>query len=503
MMLKSLLVPCVILAVSAAAWGAGADLAQAPDGVAVLLQPNGGFQITSVGTGAYDLDDPDDVLAAQKEAVLKAKTAIAKFLKEDLATSEGMDQNASKVKRVTSDGVNQSVKVDKTTVKTTFESIHNSSSALLTGVVVLKSAKVPGSGSSGTYRVMVGVSSKTTVVAAAAANGIAGSLDARGAVAPIAPGPSSSGPAAPSDVSGVPAQPGWITCVGTGSDRPAAVQAALVEGISQVYGELLQHDARMSERSKKFKANMSVFGKQLAVASRSATKEAQSDTLTKTAGFVREYRIIKVESKGGNLEAVVSALIVNPRAGGTVALLVKKPSMTIQDRTAMYQLGPKVRMSGAEVAQAIQFALPAGLAHANRFLILNDDSMSSLVENRTQTETMVANGLVAASELMQAGQGLTPDYSITSTLKDILYSKTLGMDPQTGKFGSVYKFSMKLDVTLMNERNGQVVKTGQVTLVLANDEIAALLRADEDADLLQAALGKLTAPIEEWIKGAK
>ena len=493
------------LAFAGAAFAAGQDIKEAPDGAAIKLFPDGGYQITAVGTGTYDFNDPDDIKDARKEAEMRAKAAIAKFLKEDISSAEGMEEASKKVKSVSSDGTTQSTSVSKTSVKTAMESIRNSASALLTGVVVLQDAKIPTPGKDGgTYKVMVGVSSKTTAAANAAANGISGSLANRSASGTAAPAsPAASGGAAAANAAapdGLPPVPeGWIVCVGVGSERKTAVQQALVEGISQVYGQMLQNDERMSERMKKIKTNANVFGKQMSATAKSTTKETQSSTLTKTAGFVREYRVIQVVPKDGNQEATVYAYIVNPRAGGTVALMVCKPTMTIEDKSTIYQLGPKTRMSGAEVAKAVQFALPNGLAKANKFLILNDKSLGTVIENKATTDAMVAAGLSNASELMQAGQGLTPDFSLRSETKDSKYSKKLGQDKKTKKFGQMYKMSVKIDVTLMNDRTGQAVKSDTITLSLDNDEIKGLLGDDEDADLLQAALSKLAEPIEEWI----
>lgn len=500
----------ITLLLVSGAFAAGQDIKDAPDGAAIKLFPDGGYQITAVGTGGYDFNDPDDIKDARKEAEMRAKAAIAKFLKEDISTSEGMDEASKKVKSVSSDGQTQSTSVSKTSVRTAMESIRNSASALLTGVVVLQDAKIPNEGKDGgTYKVMVGVSSKTTAAANAADNGIASSINNReNSPAPVSSTPATasasaggagaaSGATAPNGLPPVPE--GWIVCIGMGSERKTAVQQALVEGISQVYGQMLQNDERMSERMKKIKTNANILGKSVNATAKTSVKEQQSSTLTKTAGFVREYRVIQVVPKDGNQEATVYAYIVNPRAGGTVALMVCKPTMTIEDKSTVYQLGPKLRMSGAEVAKAIQFALPNGLAKANKFLILNDKSIGAVIENKVTTDAMVAHGLANASELMQAGQGLTPDFSIRSEVKDIKYSKKLGQDKKTKKFGQVYKMTIKINVTLMNDRTGQAVKSDMITLSLDNDEIKGLLEEDEDADLLQAALSKLADPIEEWI----
>lgn len=482
-----------------------------PDGVSINIADDGSYKVISIGTGTYDFNDPDDILDARKEAERNAKAAIAKFFNESLATEESATAQMSKVKKMDSDGKTSTTSVSKNSAKETLSAIRSSSKKLLTGVVVLEDEKVP-SGNGGTYRVMVGVSSTTIGAATALSNGMTESQAAQGAPASASTAEAAASAALESaggagvigaaPAAGLPPVPeGWIVCVGMGSERKDAVQAALVEGISQVYGQLLQNDERQLERMKKFKMNANIMGKEMSAVSKTSSKETQSSTLTKTAGFVREYRVIQVLPKDGNQEATVYAYIVNPRAGGTVALMVCKPTMTIEDRSTLYQLGPKTRMSGAEVAKAIQFALPNGLAKANKFLILNDNSLKSVIENKATTEAMVATGLAGAQELMQAGQGLTPDFSLRTEIKDIKYSKKLGQDKKTKKFGQVYKMSIKIDVTLMNDRTGQAVKSDTITLVLDNDEIKGILAEDEEADLLQAALSKLSDPIEEWIKG--
>ena len=47
----------------------------------------------------------------------------------------------------------------------------------------------------------------------------------------------------------------------------------------------------------------------------------------------------------GKLEAVIHALIINPRAGGVVAIMLHKPDMPLEDLTKNYDLGPNRRLS--------------------------------------------------------------------------------------------------------------------------------------------------------------
>lgn len=132
-----------------------------PDGAAIFLKPDGSFQIFARGTGTYDFDDVDDINDARREATNKAKSALAKFMKEKLSTEEAFSSASKKVKSITSDGQTQTANVTKESVKTNSQLIKNSADALLKGVITLKEQKIPRKGSSGEIQITVGVSSKT------------------------------------------------------------------------------------------------------------------------------------------------------------------------------------------------------------------------------------------------------------------------------------------------------------------------------------------------------
>lgn len=133
-----------------------------PDGAAIFLKDDGSFQIFGRGTGTYDFDDADDLQDAIKEGEMKAKAALAKFMKEKLSTEEAFASASKKVKSITSsDGQTQASNVTKETIKSNSQIIRNSASAILKGVIVLSSEKIPRKGSSGEVLVTVGISSKT------------------------------------------------------------------------------------------------------------------------------------------------------------------------------------------------------------------------------------------------------------------------------------------------------------------------------------------------------
>lgn len=164
-----------------------------PDGVAITVKPDGTFQIFARGTGTYDFNDPDDIKDARRDGTMRAKANLSKFLKEKVASKEGLDEVSKKSKSMTSDGQVQKVAVSKESVKIATESIRNESDAILTGVITLKDQKVP-RGNGGEIQVTVGISSKTLKAAQMAAQGINQSLQnreapANGAAAAPAPAP--------------------------------------------------------------------------------------------------------------------------------------------------------------------------------------------------------------------------------------------------------------------------------------------------------------------------
>lgn len=132
-----------------------------PDGAAIFVKPDGSFQILARGSGTYDFDDVDDVNDARKEGTLKAKAALAKFMKEKLSTEEAFASASKKVKSISNDGQTQTANVTKESIKTNAQLIRNSADAILKGVITLKEQKIPRKGSSGEIQVTVGVSSKT------------------------------------------------------------------------------------------------------------------------------------------------------------------------------------------------------------------------------------------------------------------------------------------------------------------------------------------------------
>ena len=462
------------------------DLLTIPDGVAVRLPPEGGFMVLSAATAAYDFGDADDIKQAKQNATALAKAALARFMKEQLATESAMDESADMVKSMSSEDGTQTSSVEKSQARKTLESIRTSADALLQGVATLSDAKIPGQGTAGDVRVLVGVSSKT-LEALDRLNGALG-------VAPAAPAPGAdaAAPSASGQTTGAPAPDDWIECVGIGKTRYTAVKAALIEGVSMVYGESVSQDTR-------FKSRLEMLQKDDDT-SVEREKLNESETITATAGFVRQYRVVSVkEVSGGLLEATIRALFVDLRAGGSPAVLVAPTTLSLADKTKAFQIGPKARLSGGELAARLDGALASATASANRFLVLTPNSLGSSVAAGKIAEAMVGDGLSPGSELLRACQAATADYVLGSTLEDVKWTSKLGMDKASGRFAPQRRLTLRLRLRLVDARKAATVADEEFTAVLDESEIASLLEEDEDADLLGAALAKVAETVETWI----
>jgi hypothetical protein len=112
-------------------------------------------KITAIGEGVVDFaDDPDDIQDAREIAELEARKALSIFMSESLKSDTGVNNIANKIREGSSAGK----KVSKKKMITKIKKIHQSSQALLKGVVALEECY---DNEKGEYRVMVGTSTKT------------------------------------------------------------------------------------------------------------------------------------------------------------------------------------------------------------------------------------------------------------------------------------------------------------------------------------------------------
>ena len=98
-----------------------------------------GFRIYARGAAAYDFSDSEEILDAKKEALLNAKTQLAKFLKETVSSDEYVSKIADKMRKSKLVDGNESLAVTKKECKRRAEVMRNSADAIVKGFVVLSS----------------------------------------------------------------------------------------------------------------------------------------------------------------------------------------------------------------------------------------------------------------------------------------------------------------------------------------------------------------------------
>ena len=138
---------------------------ESPDGVALQLMPGGGFRIYGLGSATYDFNEADEIRGATQDATLRAKAAIAKFLRERILSTEVMNNTSTKMKKLTAaSGDAAKAEITKEAVQTRVEEISSHADEVMSGMVVIASAKKP-IGNGGEIQVTMGWSSKTRGVA--------------------------------------------------------------------------------------------------------------------------------------------------------------------------------------------------------------------------------------------------------------------------------------------------------------------------------------------------
>ena len=96
-----------------------------------------GFRIYARGAAAYDFSDSEEILDAKKEALLNAKTQMAKFLKEKVGSDEYVSKMADKMRESKLVDGKESLEVTKKECKRRAEVMRNSADAILKGFVVI------------------------------------------------------------------------------------------------------------------------------------------------------------------------------------------------------------------------------------------------------------------------------------------------------------------------------------------------------------------------------
>lgn len=134
---------------------------ESPDGVALQLLPDGGFRLYGRGSGTYDFNEADEIRGANQDATLRAKAAIAKFLKERIQSADSMKNTSVKMKKLTaSSGEAPKAEITKNDVQTRVEQISSRADEVMSGLVIISSTKKP-IGNGGEIQVTIGWSSKT------------------------------------------------------------------------------------------------------------------------------------------------------------------------------------------------------------------------------------------------------------------------------------------------------------------------------------------------------
>lgn len=500
MLKKSLYLVVGLVLASTMTLFAGGDLQKVIEGLpdrgdgAFLRTYPDGFRIFSVGTAAIgDPNDADSVLRAEKVASLNARRAISEYITQALSSQTAMSNAFEKAETVQeNEGV--ATKAGHTmTQEAIAEEISVGSAAIVRGVVTLKAIQFT-KGNNTFSRVLVGYSSKTlNALQSAEANG---GVEAQSVAVTNQEGEGT-------EIAPVEKEEEWILCIGHGKDRKLAIQAAILEGVQQVYGAYLENNETYKSRFTQLKAKLN--GEE--TKDNDSFSEQTQDALTQTRGFVDAYRIVSVEVIEVGMEAKIQAKFVNPRVGGLKAVMVYPMEMPLSKQTNVYTVGPKKKISGKELGDICSRRLEKAFSKANKYLVLNADDMAEAIRQHKLTKELVDGEHASPAELAKAGKLLTADYILNSTFDNFVYTRKLAFNKETRKMEPVERVVFTFEYSLFDVKTAERRKQNIINVVLNNEVISTLRAEDEECTeeefatkLFETAMYQATAVLAEEVK---
>lgn len=439
-----------------------------PDGAFIRLYAGNVFRLFGVGSAAFDKDvDNDGMLRTEKQASMKARAELIKFIQQDLSASDSVKEAFRQAEREVSVGGQKQTQSRMISEQEFLSQIKSTSAMMLKGIVTLKVITIP-KGNGGIVKALVGVSSVTQDTAADVSASAAASVSAHPSNAVSAP---------------VKKDNEWIECIGRGGDRGAAVQAALIEGVQQVYGVYLENEESMKKRFAELKTKSSSL-------STGSTVQTQR-VLTQSRGFIREYRIISVTRNGTLQEARVHAWIVNPRSGGVRTIMLYPMSISLDKAANNYDAGPDLRLSGTEMAALCSRKFEEAFNQTNKFVVLNKSDMEKALAEQNATSQLVLAGKALPLELAKAGQILCADYIFVPEFEDISYTKKIGFDKKAGKFLPRVTLRLSFRYKLIDVRTGSQIRNEELSVMINDQEIRQLPEEGSlKSDMLKLLLNK-------------
>ena len=451
-----------------------------PDGAFVRLYPDQTFQLFAVGSAAYEKDaDNDDLLRVEQQASMKARAELIKFIQQELSAADSIRDSYKKAEAEVSVNGTADKQSNMISEQNFLSQIRSSSSMMVKGIVSLRVIAVP-KGNGGIVKVLVGVSPITRQTAAAAQT----------PAVPQQPNPAGSG----NTVSGPQkAVSVWIECSGRGNDRDAAVKAALIEGIQQVFGVYLENEETLKKRFDQLKNNNTV-------STQKSTAQVRN-TLTRSKGFIREYRIISVVQTANLQEAKVKAWIVNPRADGIRTIMLYPMTIRADKKSMNYNAGPDLRMSGSEIAALCSAKFEQAFNATDKFVVLNQDDLTHALEQQKLADELVLAGKALPLELAKAGQILCADYIFLPEFEDLNYTRKIGFDQKAKKFLPQVTMRISFRYRLIDVRTGGQIKNEALSVMIDNQDIQQLPEeGGEKADMLRLLMNKAVAVLSQRVK---
>ncbi len=267
-----------------------------------------------------------------------------------------------------------------------------------------------------------------------------------------------------------------VEATGSGSDRESAVNAALIEALSQVEGVEI-----VSERTRSSSAReLMVRGADGRESQITLNRSSQEAVRTATEGFVDGFEVLRVRDLGGQIEVRLEARIATFKAPGAERHTTRRriAIYPVEARGAHTFLGQ--RYGGQELGERLTQSLVEAMTGTRRFAVL-ERSRDNAIEAEL---AFLTDPTVARKEAARIGQAVGADYVLNAQLVDFDVSTQRRTSQLTGEVSTRIAGAVAVEM--------RIVSTATRQIMWADTEVIQGESLTDPSVQFQSAAGALT-----------
>lgn len=266
--------------------------------------------------------------------------------------------------------------------------------------------------------------------------------------------------------------------MGEGATYAAALENALVRGVSQVYGAKIKsrqvHETKVRELSKHINDQFHSAGE--------IDIEKRGRIDFKTEGFVESYEVLSKSINASGLHEVHVLVRISEYKTPGISPHTRRKMAVIPFRTTRSSFSVRaVQVPAEEVSRQLTQRLIAELTQTRRFTVLD----RGYEEEFLREKHLILSADVPIEEQMKLGQVLGTDYLLVGTIDGAHIEEKEYTIQVSGESGYEISASFDAEYRILAMATRQIKWAGNVSLSLNQDEIESMISESGTDQILQ------------------